>query len=112
MAIQVKGITVIDDDRKVGAGMTSLYGEITAGGTQSISNRELIYVTTNSQTITLPTNPVAGNEVEIIVGNYTGVIIARNGKNIMNLDEDMTIDVAYAPVRLIYVDSTRGWVLS
>lgn len=114
MAIKVSGISVIGDDRRVGAGMSSIYSEITAGGSQQISNRELIYVTSNSQTITLPASPQPGNEVEIIVGNYTGVVIARPSSTgrIMGLSENMTIDLPYASVRLIYVDDTRGWVIA
>lgn len=114
MAIQISGTTVIGDDRRIGAGTSSIYGEITAGGTQTISNREIIYVTSNSQTITLPSSPQPGNEVEIIVGNYTGVVVSRPSGvgNIMGLAENMTIDIAYAPVRLIYIDATRGWVVS
>jgi hypothetical protein len=68
-------------------------------------------VTTNSQTITLPLSPSAGNEVVIMVGNYTGVVVARNGSNIMGLAENMTLDAAYAAITLIYVDATRGWVI-
>lgn len=112
MAIQISGTNVIENNRRVGAGVSSIYGEITAGGTQTISNRELIYVTSNSQTITLPASPHPGNEVEIIVGNYTGTIVARNSQNIMGLAENMTIDLPYVGVRLIYVDATRGWVVS
>ena len=112
MAIQISGTTVIGDNRRVGAGMSSIYEQITAGGTQTVTNRELIYVTSNSQTITLPASPQPGNEVEIIVGNYTGVVIGRNSRNIMGIAENMTIDVPYAPVRLTYIDSTQGWVIS
>jgi hypothetical protein len=99
MAIQISGNTVIND-------------VVTAGGSVTIANRTVYYVTSDSQTITLPASPVAGNEVVIIVGDYFGVVVSRNGTNIMGLAENMTIDLSYAPVRLIYVDATRGWVLS
>jgi hypothetical protein len=111
MAIQISGNTVINDQRELGAALTSAYDVVTAGGSTTIANRTVYYVTTNSQTITLPLSPSAGNEVVIMVGNYTGVVVARNGSNIMGLAENMTLDAAYAAITLIYVDATRGWVI-
>lgn len=112
MAIQVGGITVINDNRELGVGLTSIYDNVNAGISSSIDNRTFYYVTTDSETITLPANPVAGNEVVVSVGNFTATVIARNGSNIMSLAEDLTVDVANATCRLIYVDSTRGWILA
>ena len=109
MAIQISGTTVINNSRELASGLTSAYDTVTAGGSTTIGNRTIYYVTANSQTITLPASPAAGNEVEIIVGNYTGVVIGRNSRNVMGLAENMTLDKAYAAVTLIYTDSTRGW---
>jgi hypothetical protein len=111
MAIQISGNTVINDQRELGAALTSAYDVVTAAGTATIANRTVYYVTSNSQTITLPASPSAGNEVVIMVGNYTGVIVARNSSNIMGLAENMTLDKAYAGLTFIYVDATRGWVV-
>lgn len=111
MAIQISGNTVINDSRELGTALTSAYDTVTAGGSTTITNRTVYYVTTNSQTITLPASPGAGNEVVIISGNFTGTIVARNGSNIMGLAENMTLDAAYAAMTLIYVDATRGWVV-
>lgn len=118
MAIKISGNTVIDDSQNLtnistfDSTVTSAYDSVNAGGSVTLSNRQIRYVTSDLQTITLPSSPVPGNEVEIIVGNYIGVIISRNGKNIMGLAENMTIDLPYASVRLIYVDDSRGWTLS
>lgn len=111
MAIQISGNTVINDQRELGAALTSAYDVVTAAGTATIANRTVYYVTSNSQTITLPASPSAGNEVVIMVGNYTGVTVARNGSNIMGLAENMTLDKPYAAMTFIYVDATRGWVV-
>jgi hypothetical protein len=111
MAIQIGGNTVINDQRELGTALVSAYDVVTAGGSTTVANRTIYYVTSNSQTITLPASPSAGNEVIIMVGNYTGVVVARNGSNIMSLAENMTIDKAYAGISLIYVDATRGWVV-
>jgi hypothetical protein len=111
MAIQISGTTVINNSRELGSGLTSAYDNVNAGGSTTLSNRQVRYVTSDSQTITLPSSPSAGNEVVVINGNFTGVIIARNGSNIMGLAENMTMDIAYAAVTFLYVDATRGWVV-
>lgn len=112
MAIQISGTTVINDSRELGTGLVSAYDTVDAGGTASVANRQVRYVTSDSQTITLPSSPAAGNEVVVINGNFTGTIVARNGSNIMSLAEDITLDIAYSAVTFLYVDSTRGWVIT
>lgn len=113
MAIQISGVTVINDNRELGAGLTSIYDNVgIATTTTSISNRDYYYVTNSSATITLPSSPTVGNEVVVGVGSFTDTVIARNGSNIMGLAEDLTVDVPNASCRLIYVDATQGWVLS
>ena len=92
MAIQISGTTVINDSRELGMGLVSAYDNVNAGGTATVTNRQVRYVTSDSQTITLP-SPSAGNEVVIINGNFTGTTVARNGSNIMSLGENMTLDI-------------------
>lgn len=112
MAIQISGTTVINNSRELGSGLTSAYDTVNAGGSTTLSNRQVRYVTSDSQTITLPLSPSAGNEVIIINGGaFTGTIVARNGSVIMGLAENMTLDVEYAAITLLYVDATRGWVV-
>lgn len=112
MAIQVSGNTVINNQRELGTGLVSAYDVVTAGGSATIANRTVYYVTTDSQNITLPASPVAGNEVVIINGgNFNATTILRNGSNIMGLAENMTLDIRYASVALIYIDATRGWTV-
>lgn len=111
MAIQISGNTVINDQRELGAALLSAYDVVTAAGTATVANRTVYYVTTSGQTITLPASPSAGNEVIIVVGNYTNTVVARNAQNIMGLAENMTIDIAYASITLIFIDATRGWVV-
>jgi hypothetical protein len=61
---------------------------------------------------TLPATPAAGQRVH--VGDYNNKFIinnctlARNGKNIMGLAEDLILNIDCF-VTLIYVDSTIGW---
>lgn len=116
MAIQIGGNTVINDQRELGAALISAYDVVTAAGTATIANRTVYYVTTSGQTISLPRNPSVGNEVIIVVGNFTNTVVDRNNdaftdNKIMGLSENMTIDIAYASITLIFVDATRGWVV-
>ena len=111
MAIQIGGNTVINDQRELGEALISAYDVVTAAGTATVANRTVYHVTTAGQTITLPASPGSGNEVVISVGNFTNTVVARNAQNIMGLAENMTIDKAYAGLRFIYVDATRGWIL-
>ena len=113
MAIQISGTTVINNGRELATGLTSVYDTINAGGTATVVNRQVRYVTSDSQTITLPLTPGVGNEVVVINGGeFTATVVARNGSNIMGLAEDITLDVNYAAVTFLYVDATRGWVIT
>jgi hypothetical protein len=62
--------------------------------------------------LTLPSSPTAGDRVFAqTYGSYLTASIGRGGQNIMGLAQDMTLDVAYARVELVYLDATRGWVI-
>ena len=77
---------------------------------KTIENREFCIALSSGLTITLPASPQPGWEVGVGVGGeFTDTIIERNGNNIMNVAENMTIDVEYLNVNLIYVDNTYGW---
>lgn len=73
-------------------------------------------VSTGAVTITLPAAPVLG-DAPIGVCHVGGTIasnlitIARNGKPIMGLAEDMTVAITNANFRLGFCDNTRGWRL-
>jgi hypothetical protein len=66
-------------------------------------------------TVTLPTSPVLGDFVSFI--DYAGTFdtnnltIARNGKNIQGVAEDLTVSVERAGLTLVFVDDTQGWLL-
>lgn len=110
MAIQISGTTVINNQAELATGLVSAYDTVTSTAVgKTLTNREHCTVTAAGQTITLPASPAAGNEVVIIVGNFTDTVVARNGSNIMGLAEDMTIDSAYAAMNFLYVDATQGW---
>ena len=65
--------------------------------------------------MTLPSSPTIGQEVAVIDYNGTfdtnNLTIARNGKNIQGLAEDLTVSIERAAFSLVYTDTTQGWLL-
>ncbi len=66
-------------------------------------------VTNGSFTVTLPSSPALNDTVKIldIKAGFedNNLTIARNGNNIMGLDEDMLVDKNNASLSLIFIDS-------
>ena len=82
---------------------------INANTNASASN---VYVLTSAVTLTLPSTPVSGSWIKISnLSNSTACILGRNGKKIMNVSEDMTLNDAQASFELVWTGDTYGWVL-
>jgi hypothetical protein len=113
MAIQISGITVINNDAELSSGLKSTYDVVSTTATsKTLVNREFCTVTATGQTITLPASPQAGWEVVVSIdGTFTDTVVARNGQNIMGLAEDIILDKEYAAMNFIFVDATKGWRL-
>lgn len=116
MAIKISGTTVINDSKQLDTGLDSVYDRIYNSNTNGgLLNRDFVRVTSAGLTLTLPSNPIDGNEVAITVGTTSGgavitnTTIARNGQKIMGLNEDLVIDIPYASINLLYTGSTYGW---
>lgn len=111
MAIQISGTSVINDDKQLASGLVSAYDAVTASASgATVGNRTVYCVTADSQTVTLPASPTAGNEVVVINGGaFTATVIGRNSSNIMGLAENMTLDKEYAAMTFIYIDASNGW---
>ena len=66
-------------------------------------------------TMTLPSSPSIGQFISVI--DYSGTFdtnnltIARNGKNIQGLAEDLTVNQERAGLTLVFTDNTQGWLL-
>mgnify|MGYP001377300851 CR=1 FL=1 len=74
------------------------------------ANTHNVLTNASATTITLPASPSAGDEVWVTVANgRVDNVIARNGQDIMNAAQDLTVDNAYATVRLRYINATYGW---
>ena len=75
------------------------------------------FVNTSSAAITatLPASPTLGDFVSFIDYAATfetnNLTIARNGKNIQGLAEDLTVNQERAGLTLVFTDNTQGWLL-
>ena len=106
------GITVTYDDANNRINFAN-YNITTTSQNKTLSNLEYCTVSSSGLTLTLPSSPAVGNKVIIGIGdNYTDTIISRNGSNIMGLAENLTVDVGYVTLTLIYINSTFGWRIS
>ncbi len=83
----------------------------------NVTAKEGYFVNTTSAAITatLPATPTIGDFVSFV--DYAGTFdtnnltIARNGKNIQGLGEDLTVDQERAGLTLVFTDDTQGWLL-
>jgi hypothetical protein len=97
------------------AGGTSWQAVKTSGFTAVAGEGYFCNTTSSAFTVTLPASPTIGQEVAII--DYAGTFdtnnltIARNGKNIQGLAEDLTVSIERAAFSLVYTDTTQGWLL-
>jgi hypothetical protein len=106
-------------------GTTASFGDISGGASWqavktaafNVTAGEGYFVNTTSAAITatLPAAPSLGDFVSFI--DYAGTFdtnnltIARNGKNIQGVAEDLTVSVERAGLTLVFVDDTQGWLL-
>jgi hypothetical protein len=86
----------------------SLTVSVVSGTTQTaVAATHYILTNVAATTVTLPASPSSGDTVWVTVTNSrTTNVIARNGKTIMGVAEDMTIDNQNATVELRFVDSS------
>lgn len=77
----------------------------------------MVDVSGGDVTINLPGSPLITHAPISVVHvkgtlNVNGILkIGRNGKPIMALAADMTVDIANANFRLVFADNTLGWRL-
>lgn len=91
---------------------TGDFNSVSIINTNTTAVSRTMYVATANLTLTLPATPAAGDIVGFSnMTGYANTIIARNGSDIMNLAENMTVDVADAGFTLIYSNTQYGWVI-
>ena len=88
---------------------------VTVSNTTAISaaaGNHYVLTAASLTTVTLPASPTISDTVWITVANdLTTNVVARNGKNIQGIAEDMTLNAPYAAAQLRFSDNTEGWIL-
>jgi len=88
----------------------------TSGFTAVASNGYPVNTTSGAITVTLPSSPSAGNQIQIV--DYAGtfatnaVTLGRNGSNITGVAADYLLKTNREAIILTYIDATQGWVVS
>jgi hypothetical protein len=78
----------------------------------AVAGNHYVLTAASTTTVTLPASPTISDTVWITVANQlTTNVVARNGKNIQGLAEDMTLNSPYAAAQLRFSDDTEGWIM-
>jgi len=74
-----------------------------------------IVCTTGGFTVTLPANPLVNDTIQIIdatgVFGSNNVTVARNGNEIQNIAENLTLNINNTAVTLVFTGATYGWLI-
>jgi hypothetical protein len=85
----------------------------TSGFTAVSGNGYFCNTTSAAFTVTLPATPTAGDIVAIADYNGTAgtnaITIGRNSSNINGTASNFIVNINYASISFVYVDSTAGW---
>jgi hypothetical protein len=107
--------TVTGLDSAISPNVMSAWTIKTASYT-AINKDRLFVVPADGLIITLPLTPNQGDSISIVDAAGTAAVtnftIARNGKPIQSLSEDLIVDVASASFTLTYYNATNGWRIS
>jgi len=88
---------------------------VTSSLTVVAKNGYFVNTSSAAITATLPASPTLGDFISFI--DYSGTFdtnnltIARNGKPIQGVAEDLTVSVERAGLTLVFTDNTQGWLL-
>lgn len=88
---------------------------LTAAATLQPGDQRGLNTTAGAFTVTLPASPAAETRVALFdpYGTWGSnpPTVARNGQRIMGLLENMVLDVQHLSLELLFVDTSRGWVI-
>jgi hypothetical protein len=114
------GVTITNSGTAAGFGATGAASwdttVKTTGFTAVSGVGYFVNTTAGAITVTLPASPSAGDVVA--VSDYANIFatnnvtLARNGSNIGGVTADSALLVNGAAVTLVYVDATKGWIVT
>jgi hypothetical protein len=88
----------------------------TTGFTAVSGNGYFVNTTSGAITVTLPSSPSAGDVVGIKdyanTADTNAITIGRNGSNIDGVANDFAITTEGLSALLVYVDATKGWLIT
>jgi len=88
----------------------------TTGFTAVSGNGYFVNTTSGAITVTLPATPSAGDIVGIKdyanTSDTNNITIGRNGSNIQGVADDFIINTEGRSLILVYVDATKGWLVT
>jgi hypothetical protein len=77
------------------------------------ANFHYILTAATAATVTLPASPTISDTIYVTVANSLVTnVVARNGKPIQSIAEDLTLNSLYASAQLRFTNDTVGWVLA
>lgn len=86
-----------------------------AAGSITAEANDRIVCTTGGFTVTLPSNPVVNDTIQVIdatgVFGTNNVTVGRNTHKIQNLSEDLVLNINNTALTLVYTGSTFGWLI-
>jgi hypothetical protein len=96
-----------------GNSYVGLTWSVVTSGTSITANNGYFLNPSDDITLILPGTPTLGDPINIVdafnkATTYV-ITLARNGKNIEGVAEDLIINVDGAGISLVYVDEIRGW---
>ena len=85
----------------------------TSAYTAVAGDRLFVDTSSSAVTITLPASPATGDQVTFmdVSGTFdtNALTVARNGQDIFNVAQDLTVNTEHAAFALVYTGSTNGW---
>jgi len=111
----LSGSTITNSGTASGFSTIDWQSVVTGNTTMVASRGYFVNTTSGAITMTLPSSASIGDTVAII--DYAGtadtnnITVGRNSHKIQGDASDLTVSTERAAFRLVYVDSTQGWLL-
>ena len=111
----LSGSTITNSGTASGFGTVAWQSVITGNTTMVAGRGYFVNTTSGAITMTLPSSASIGDTVAIVdyaaTADTNNITIGRNSHKIQGDAADLTVSTERAAFRLVYVDSTQGWLL-